>query len=980
MKKFFKNYFIATLALSAAFVFVGCKDYGNDIKDLQSKVEGITASVSELQALVKGGAVIKSVTPAADGAITVTLSDGKSYTIGQRGEKGADGNSWTIGSDGYWYENGQKTDYRAIGEKGEPGEKGDPGTPGAPGEPGAPGAQGPQGPQGAQGAQGPAGENGKYYVPNAETGCFDIYKDGEFVEATQISWRASDATTAFFDGTTLKLMNVASIDPVTGKEVYTSVEINVGIPVGSIAFIPSVVSSKVPYATTTAEFFNLTSYISESEYTAGTFEFKTLSGLNKSNTVEMQYRINPSNAYVWEYAQAEFINRGVTTRAAEDYKTLLNVVTSAVETEHGTETKFFDVANGELNVKATLNAANFIAGKNNIAALQLKNGQTNWTISDYIEITSNEIQPILVDSAAMLKSQGKIKTFYNRTKAITADNKETDAFIKQFVTLKSAANAELAHTSTLDLSKLPGLYVAQQEKYLADLGVKGTYYRFSLPEEYLSNDTQKTNQQWFVQLDGTILSINKEHLGEGITAAIGRTPVVRVDAFIKDNSGAEVMLASAYSKVEIVETSTEPLEPKVLPLGDKEFEYHQLTKDPTRVNQMDWKEVNTQIYGATGLTSSTFWYYYGGLTNLYEVKVTTTAKDGSQVTVGEGKAFANTPFILYRDGIRCETLLNDGDTQTANIAFFIDNKVKTENTYKDFDGKGAQYVVTLTIKSDNNKVKPDIVVKQVFYVREDCKAYEFNPNYYAGDIEGHKDVVITKGKIVNNTWKLEMQISEVFKMIDGKNIFQYYNTINNVNGIEFTLIDPKTGVKYTYNRAQNNGTLELTAALDKASLYAKMKYDLLLENGEKCTFEFNVKFVNPFVAGKSEAVVLNGNAVGAVTVKTAPQVLVNDLDGKAIYKWLTNALGLTDLAKNTYKVAEPTVKYEFVKDEAYNTFVGNLDPKATFKIDASTGVITYDNLGATLVPSYNLKVKATVTFANLSVVTCEIPVTVKGMN
>ena len=46
---------------------------------------------------------------------------------------------------------------------------------------GAPGAAGPAG------GEGTPGENGKYYVPNKETGCFDIYQDGKLVEATDIS-------------------------------------------------------------------------------------------------------------------------------------------------------------------------------------------------------------------------------------------------------------------------------------------------------------------------------------------------------------------------------------------------------------------------------------------------------------------------------------------------------------------------------------------------------------------------------------------------------------------------------------------------------------------------------------------------------------------------------------------------------------------------------------------------------------------------
>lgn len=56
-----------------------------------------------------------------------------------------------------------------------------------------------------------------------------------------------------------------------------------------------------------------------------------------------------------------------------------------------------------------------------------------------------------------------------------------------------------------------------------------------------------------------------------------------------------------------------------------------------------------------------------------------------------------------------------------------------------------------------------------------------------------------------------------------------------------------------------------------------------------------------------------------------------------------------------------------------------LDPASTFSIDPVTGIVTYENLGSALIPSYNLTVKATVTFANLSQVECLIPFEVKGL-
>ena len=101
----------------------------------------------------------------------------ENYTI-KNGENGKDATIWTIDADGYWCENGVRTNYKAVGEKGEPGAPGTPGTPGATGNP------------------------GDYYKPNAE-GYFDLYTwdaaKGEYIlkQKNAISYAtANDHVTA----------------------------------------------------------------------------------------------------------------------------------------------------------------------------------------------------------------------------------------------------------------------------------------------------------------------------------------------------------------------------------------------------------------------------------------------------------------------------------------------------------------------------------------------------------------------------------------------------------------------------------------------------------------------------------------------------------------------------------------------------------------------------------------------------------------
>lgn len=155
-----------------------CKDYDDDINNLQDRIDALSQKLDGIKEDIQKGAVITSLTPVSNG-VTLTLSNGQSYTItnGKDGDPGKDGVSWTIGDDGYWYKDTKKTDYYALGTKGDQGE---PGTSAA----------------------------ARYYVPNPDTGCFDIYENGKKVESTEISFLGTGTITATLDKDKLSLYGV----------------------------------------------------------------------------------------------------------------------------------------------------------------------------------------------------------------------------------------------------------------------------------------------------------------------------------------------------------------------------------------------------------------------------------------------------------------------------------------------------------------------------------------------------------------------------------------------------------------------------------------------------------------------------------------------------------------------------------------------------------------------------------------------------
>lgn len=205
-RKYFSALLMGALTIASVSTFTSCKDYDDDISNLQQQIDSNAKAIETIQNLIKGGGLVTGVTENSDG-VTVKLSDGKSVTI-SNGKDGAPGTAWTIGADGYWYENSKKTDHLARGPQGEKGEKGD------------------QGVKGDQGEKGEAGTSAsaasyEYYVPNAESGYFDIYKDGKKVKQSNVQFvsETPNSITASLDKQNLILTGVKGI---SGEKVVIS--------------------------------------------------------------------------------------------------------------------------------------------------------------------------------------------------------------------------------------------------------------------------------------------------------------------------------------------------------------------------------------------------------------------------------------------------------------------------------------------------------------------------------------------------------------------------------------------------------------------------------------------------------------------------------------------------------------------------------------------------------------------------------------
>ena len=130
-RKFVKVMFFGALPLSTV-TYVGCKDYDDDIDNLQTQIDANKASIADLQAKVNDGKWVKDVVKI-EGGFKITFNNGDAYDI-VNGKNGATPKVEI--KEGYWYIDNVK-------------------------QIAATGPQGPVGPAGPDGPKGPEGVDGK---------------------------------------------------------------------------------------------------------------------------------------------------------------------------------------------------------------------------------------------------------------------------------------------------------------------------------------------------------------------------------------------------------------------------------------------------------------------------------------------------------------------------------------------------------------------------------------------------------------------------------------------------------------------------------------------------------------------------------------------------------------------------------------------------------------------------------------------------
>lgn len=873
-KKFYGALLVGSLLLAGGMV--SCSDYDDDINSLSGRVDALEKTVADLKTAIESGSVITNVQSTENG-VTVTLSDGKTFelkngTNGANGADGAPGSVVTIDEEGYWCIDGvRQTDKNGNAYKA-------------------------QSEQGQDGQDGQDGKDGCWYMPNEDGYWHKQYygEDGTVVdEATENKWTDTikkDVVCVVYDSENGRLL----ISNAAGMQEGEVVLIETWGELKSLAVIPYVIDKETSMPV--VSFYNIMKDGTVLESTDATAHF----------------RLNPNNANIkdWEWS---IIDRKAVTRAEGDnVNDLLNIS---------------DITRADGEMIVSLKSKKSISDLNadEIAIFALNGTNTangNNIASDYAKVTSEDLT-----NFSIINPTEEVPEFVfdaaNEYPTDIDDIKGTDA--------------NLVYTESIDLKTLVWTWAKDAPKpntTLESLNIDGLTYEFSKPEEYLGSD-DRTNQQDFVNLDGSVVTVNNY-----ATAAIGRTPIFLAKALVNGT-----VVATGYIKLDIVESApAADKEDEVLTVACGTINYQKLDaiSANTKVNALAWQVVN-QFYSKYGLTAGTFHDNYNEPT-------------ASDIKTETGVVLTNNWW-------------NNG-TATSSDAATIDIDPAT---VKVVDLLGKEREATITFTSKNKKVYPNVVVKFTYTIADDITFPTLNKDYL---VAGEDNMVEVKGRVEtvngNKEWKMISGIKEHFT-----DYLANYELATNHTKMYAELPlrvpdeDPflvQHGAEIVGNKDAYNQDIQLTQPLTTEYRDYVVYFHIVLANGEQQTMEYKVRFTTPFEVSINE-----------VELKTLASPTTADLAKAIVIKGVANEV---IYEKGALK-ADNASAYA-ITNASYFGMVYGLSGSTTDSWESfgkrltvvNDGIITWNNEGAILQNNKIATSEVTVTAGSIAIIKATGKVTV----
>lgn len=550
-KKYFSVLLMGAMTVATVGTVTSCKDYDDDISNLQEQIDKLSETIKNIQTQIDNGAVLTSVTPT-DNGMTITLNQNgqtKTYTI-SNGKDGQNGKSWKIGDNGnWWYDEGNGYVDSKFPARGEKGEKGENGT------------------NGDNGTSGTNGKDGKYYVPNPETGCFDIYQDGKKIESTNIAYTATaaNAITATWEKGVLTLVGVK--DATDGKVVLNLNSVLRALVFNPSHYVDGVEAIELPtyyYWPKGLKKVNADDDFSkDAPFDALLADGKTPEpALYYAPDLSASYFLNPSNADV--------------TEDAKDYKFLVSNATYTDFTRAAATPIFkmekVENKEGVLNVHAKYNGEAIkqltsnmgINAKREMTLVALQYTKEDATVtSDFATISTSDYRNVSIQAAKAEAIDWTANLMSNAEAAINSDKCNWAYTIDipevQYNNNKGIDLREYIRTAWY----LNGNPTKVEDKNATEEKVKkdGFKYTFELVGYHVGDNETSQSAHAAIAADGYTLrpqavDDNGKQQAYGVgaqtRAIIGREPLVRV---ILNDTVNNKIAAVGYLKIKITENA-----------------------------------------------------------------------------------------------------------------------------------------------------------------------------------------------------------------------------------------------------------------------------------------------------------------------------------------------------------------------------------------------------------------------------------------
>lgn len=998
-KKFLSTLLMGALVTASMSTFTSCKDYDDDINNLQTQIDGLRKSLDEIKKLIESGSVITSVAPINNG-VKVTMSNGKTFEI-TNGKDGANGTVWTINEQGYWVKDGQVTEYKALGKDGAKGEKGDKGD------------KGEAGPKGDKGDKGDNGGAGKYYVPNAQTGKFDVVENGK-TSPTDISFLAPGTITAVKDADFLKLFNVkgAESDPVV---------ISLTNSLKSLVFVPDFYYGGIEaFDFNTFTFKALTVKAVNADGDFATDKPTVGDEVVSSPDLAATYHLNPTNAKMSdEVAKYKFVafNKDY-TRASADVSTAFTMKSVDLKTKAGYAT-VHAAYNGKV-IKS-------IANDKQVTVLALQYTDDDATVtSDYAAVRANTYKNLVLNNPKYAPQADAVPSWLYKTAKDAIDNTETVKLAwnnDKGIDLREYVNTRYQFVKA---DGTPGEYSNWDENAAAGTVEKSGYkYTFELVGWHDGANKTSASAHAAIAEDGFTLraqmpkdgkqqayAFNKDKANnEQNQATIDREPLVRV--ILTDDVNKKIA-AVGYIKVKIVapeDVATDPVlfthdvpvvntdytiacgDENVLDLKLKWYEIEEPIIAKLNMSKTDFEanyklddnnadalQFNTNTAKAeqlaadkkVGVIAQTTEDVEGTMT---EVLKWTVKNQQAWAAFKEGKTTLST-YVRYKKtgtkgkydyfyvkftwtpkniNIKPETAF--GDANKIKGYWYAENNKTAGSGYKDIHGN-VEVVGSTNNTAMNGALTPDADDEYVFNIKN--------------ALVGNK---LTVDELKAPYAGLNAGLNLKFAFVDGNGLFanedgtKVYAEKAKTN--EVASIDPTTGI---VSYSKNETALKLLNAYDHSNLANTVtavvavkasicgNIDVPVKNNK-----FNVKFLRPVDVKDAKATFTDAETNGSESALSLTFVDWRDHNftdaektkGKNYWKYygvksinLDIANATSNLNGNaTQKLSEITSKLKFI-----------YKPSTEADIQAGKfGTIRYENNGLT-VGSFIVNIPATITY------------------